>query len=101
MTGQSGFYKGIRSGEGWKREVAAYLLDSKHFFSVPTTVQAHIRHPFFLQRSPTLEHKVGSLQYFIGDADLCSDWSPSMYSLFEVRMLVSELLSLGAKDCLP
>lgn len=39
ITGQSGFRKGIRSGEGWKREVAAYLLDRDHLFSVPTTVQ--------------------------------------------------------------
>ena len=39
VTGQSGFRKGIRSGEGWKREVAAYLIDRCHLFSVPTTVQ--------------------------------------------------------------
>ena len=39
ITGQSGFRKGIRSREGWKREVAAYLLDRDHLFSVPTTVQ--------------------------------------------------------------
>ena len=42
VTGQSGFRKGIRSGEGWKREVAAYLIDRRHLFSVPTTVQVVI-----------------------------------------------------------
>ena len=88
ITGQSGFYKGIQSGEGWKREVAAYLLDHHHhhLFSVPTTVQAYIRHPFFLQNSPKVKLKVGSLQYFISDGEPCSDWSPSMYSTFEVFM---------------
>ena len=85
VTGHSGFRKGIKSGEGWKREVAAYIIDRKHLFSVPTTVQAHIRHPYFFQRCPKLKFKVGSLQYFVDEADLCSDWAPSKYSLFEVR----------------
>lgn len=40
VTGHRGFRKGIRSGEGWKREVAAFMLDRSRLFSVPTTAQA-------------------------------------------------------------
>ncbi|CBK23691.2 uncharacterized protein [Blastocystis hominis] len=87
VTGQSGFRKGIRSGEGWKREVAAYLIDHGHIFAVPSTVQAHVCHPFFTQRHPKLRFKVGSLQEFVQDADLVSDWSPSKFSAFEVQKI--------------
>lgn len=64
--------------------MAAYIIDRNHLFSVPTTVQAHVRHPFFLQRCPSLRFKIGSIQYFVEDADLCSDWSPSKYAIAEV-----------------
>ena len=42
ITGNSGFRKGIRSGEGWKREVAASLLDREGLFAVPMTVQVSL-----------------------------------------------------------
>ena len=43
VTGRRGLRMGIRSGEGWKREVAAYLLDRDHLFAVPTTAQVVLR----------------------------------------------------------
>lgn len=45
--GQESFRKGILSGEGSIREVAAYLLDRDGFFSVPDTTFVEITHPSF------------------------------------------------------
>lgn len=87
VTGHRGFRKGIRSGEGWKREVAAFMLDRSRLFSVPTTAQALVCHPYFRNRNPGVKTKVGSLQQFVCDADLCSDWSCSLYSAFEVQKI--------------
>lgn len=67
ITGQSGFRKGIRSGEGWKREVAAYLLDRDHLFSVPTTVQV-----------PSVILSVLSLGSY------CSSFLPTETSCYEI-----------------
>ena len=50
-------------------------------------MQAHVCHPFFTQRHPNLRFKVGSLQEFVQDADLVSDWSPSKFSAFEVQKI--------------
>jgi hypothetical protein len=45
--GQESFRKGILSGEGSIREVAAYLLDRSNFFYVPETTFVEICHPTF------------------------------------------------------
>lgn len=45
VTGRRGLRMGIRSGEGWKREVAAYLIDRDHLFAVPMTTQVVLRRP--------------------------------------------------------
>ena len=67
ITGQSGFRKGIRSGEGWKREVAAYLLDRDHLFSVPTTVQV-----------PSV------ILAFLSLGSYCSSFLPTETSCYEI-----------------
>lgn len=46
-----------------------------------------MQHPYFRARNPGVKTKTGSLQQFVCDADLCSDWSYSLYSAFEVRMV--------------
>jgi hypothetical protein len=45
--GQESFRKGILSGEGSIREVAAYLLDKNNVFGVPETTFVEITHPSF------------------------------------------------------
>jgi len=45
--GQEGFRKGILSGEGSIREVAAYLLDKDNYFGVPETTFVEMTHPTF------------------------------------------------------
>lgn len=45
--GQESFRKGILSGEGSIREVAAYLLDKNNYFHVPETTFVEISHPSF------------------------------------------------------
>eukprot|EP01016_Furgasonia_blochmanni_P038025 TRINITY_DN4550_c0_g1_i10.p1 TRINITY_DN4550_c0_g1~~TRINITY_DN4550_c0_g1_i10.p1 ORF type:complete len:749 (+),score=202.58 TRINITY_DN4550_c0_g1_i10:68-2248(+) len=47
--GSEGFRKGIRSGESGIREVAAFLLDLKGFFSVPHTTLVEFVHPAFFK----------------------------------------------------
>jgi hypothetical protein len=45
--GQESFRKGILSGEGSIREVAAFLLDKNNFFFVPETTFVEVSHPVF------------------------------------------------------
>jgi hypothetical protein len=45
--GQETFRKGILSGEGSIREVAAYLLDKNNYFHVPETTFVEMSHPTF------------------------------------------------------
>jgi hypothetical protein len=52
--GQESFRKGILSGEGSIREVAAYLLDKNNFFNVPETTFVEMTHPTFNKNSNEL-----------------------------------------------
>jgi hypothetical protein len=45
--GQESFRKGVLSGEGSIREVAAFLLDKQNYFNVPETTFVEISHPSF------------------------------------------------------
>lgn len=45
--GQESFRKGILSGEGSIREVAAFLIDKNNYFGVPETTFVEIIHPTF------------------------------------------------------
>jgi hypothetical protein len=45
--GQESFRKGILSGEGSVREVAAYLLDRNNIFDVPESTFVEVSHPTF------------------------------------------------------
>jgi len=45
--GQESFRKGILSGEGSIREVAAFLLDKNNYFGVPESTFVEIAHPTF------------------------------------------------------
>ena len=52
--GQESFRKGILSGEGSIREVAAFLLDKNNFFFVPETTFVEVSHPVFNKNSNEL-----------------------------------------------
>lgn len=91
-TGGVGFKKGIKSGTGWEREVAAYAIDHTGFFNVPPTAHAIMDHPSLhynsspsATRTPT--HKYGSLQLYLEDCSLSSDWSYSMYDVRDVQKI--------------
>jgi hypothetical protein len=52
--GSETFRKGILSGEGAIREVAAYLLDKNNYFNVPETTFVEMSHPGFNKNSNEL-----------------------------------------------
>ena len=78
--GHTSLRKGIVSGEAWKREIAAYILDHG-FASVPACVQAEVRHERFS------EVKTGSLQVFAKHDDVASDVSWTLFPVEEVQKI--------------
>jgi len=52
QLGQEGLKPGVCSGEAWKREVAAYLLD-RGFAGVPPTAAIESKHPSYYNGEPT------------------------------------------------
>jgi hypothetical protein len=59
----AGFRKGILSGEGAIREVAAYLLDSKSFFGVPATTRVEIAKQAFDSQSQSTPKRGTGLNF--------------------------------------
>ncbi|KDO32592.1 hypothetical protein SPRG_03066 [Saprolegnia parasitica CBS 223.65] len=86
--GESGFRKGVLSGEACEREVAAYFLDKDHFAGVPATTLTEIKHPAFRYGEAEVVYKMGSLQEFVRHDDVVSDLSPSMFSAHQVHKIV-------------
>ncbi|KAK8795473.1 hypothetical protein WA158_000130 [Blastocystis sp. Blastoise] len=82
-----GFRQGIHSGEGYKREIAAYLLDRSGFFRVPPTLPARIFHPSFSFLNDNPSPKLGSLQMFVDSRDIAGNWGPSKFSIQEVQKI--------------
>lgn len=81
--------RGILSGEGAQREVAAYLLDYGHFHSVPETIMASLSHPRFCSSSSNGDYgmKIGSLQEYI-DSDGCAeDVGPKQFRVRDVHKI--------------
>lgn len=96
-TGVEGLREHFQPGQGCLRELAAYIMDHKHFSSVPPTTLVHCEHPTFhypvhgqsstraMQDKPF--PKLGSLQKFIRGAELFEDLGPSKLSDFEVQKI--------------
>ena len=80
-----GIREGIRSGEGYKREIAAFLIDHSGFFNVPPTVQARIFHPSLNYLTNQQQPKIGSLQLFISSKDIVGNWGCSCFSVQQVQ----------------
>ena len=85
--GSVGIRPGVLSGEAAYREVAAYLLDFKHFASVPKTVLVEAKHPSFNYAESSQYPKTGSLQEFIQNSGSVEDFAPSIFSTFEVQKI--------------
>jgi hypothetical protein len=62
--GSTSFRRGVLSGEGASREVAAYLLDSTGFFSVPATTRVEIISRAF-ESSESSKRLTGGLNFAI------------------------------------
>lgn len=92
--GQIGFRKGIFSGEGYQREVAAFLLDSKERFSgVPMTTIIEMQSNAFhycgkgMGKAAADSIKIGSLQEYIPYDDVAGDLAPQMFPVSEVHKI--------------
>jgi len=83
---------GCNSGEGYLKEVAAYLLDQKEgFHGVPPTTLAKCIHSNF-DNNGVPEKKIGSLQQFITSECTAEDMGWSKFSVPDVH-------KIGLLDC--
>lgn len=81
--------KGINPGEAAHREMAAYLLDSNGFHTVPMTTLVSIEHSSF--QSPkdplTTKSKFGSVQKYIPNNGASWDVAPKVFPVNEVHKI--------------
>ena len=79
LLGEPSMRSGILSGEGFVREVAAFLLDHEGFAGVPPTALVVGRHPAFnngrdgVDTAPLVE-KIGAFQQFIADGIIVEEF---------------------------
>lgn len=89
---------GVTPGEGYMREVAAYLLDHNGFSGVPETTVVEARHRAFHYPSSSSSAirasrvggknvKVGSFQEFVRHDAVGEDLSPSLFPVREVHKI--------------
>ena len=86
-----GFRKGILSGEAAEREVAAYLIDSEGFYSVPMTVYVE------MMGFKSNGIKKGSMQSFVNHSDVAGNFGTGLFSAKEVHKL--GILDLRLLNC--
>lgn len=83
-----GIRLGIYSGECAYREVAAYLIDYGGFSGVPATALAESQHKNYnYKHNKASTAKKGSFQEFIPNKGAIEDFSPSIFSTFEVQKI--------------
>lgn len=87
---------GVKAGEAFQREVAAFLIDAKGYHSVPETIMVEISNPAFNYKpGQKMYSKKGSLQRYVS-GDLCSDYSPFLFPVDEVHKIgILDLLLLN------
>lgn len=98
--GQLGF-KNIPSGQGYIREVAAYVMDKDHFASVPATTLVETYHPKFSYVNKSIkEKKIGSLQEFVQGVSKAEDLGLNFVASFDVsevhKIVILDLRILNA-----
>lgn len=108
--GSDGLRSGVRSGEGYLREIAAYLLDHAGFAGVPLTAPVALQRKFFKDTAASASAaaassssssssssaanttatgvKLGSLQQFVEYDDLSSDVSSNLFPVDQVHKIV-------------
>lgn len=90
----------IASGQGYVRELAAFLLDHKAAAGVPTTTTAEINKSLFENQLAT-QPKLGSLQQWIPGTSEISDYGPSLFNVQQVQMIAlldMRILNLDRND---
>ncbi len=100
---------GIRPGEAYLREVAAYLLDHGHKLGVPATTIVESRHPSYSwgmqpsaggegqERGKDNQMKVGSFQEFVHYDEIVSDIAPEKFEKVQVQLLA--VLDIRILNC--
>eukprot|EP01084_Bolivina_argentea_P080474 145755_1 len=80
--------KTIKPGDGYKREIAAYLLDNNHFHDVPLTVGIECTYNGFHYNTNVISSnsKIGSLQKFIS-GEVSDNFGIKNYSIREVHKI--------------
>eukprot|EP01111_Echinosteliopsis_oligospora_P013279 TRINITY_DN472_c0_g1_i1.p1 TRINITY_DN472_c0_g1~~TRINITY_DN472_c0_g1_i1.p1 ORF type:complete len:367 (+),score=56.41 TRINITY_DN472_c0_g1_i1:231-1331(+) len=81
---------GLLFGEGYLKEIAAYLLDSTHLHGVPPTTLFH--HPISSSFPSTLIPKTGSLQRYVPHTCSAEDMGSGAFPVEEVQ-------KIGILDC--
>lgn len=87
-VGDTGLHEGIKSGEGYLREVAAYLIDlEKGFHNVPKTYLCSSKHEAYNHMNGINDEKIGSLQEYIYHDTCMSDYSSTNIDVSEVHKI--------------
>lgn len=88
---------GIKAGEGYIREVAAFLFDRDNFFGVPQTTIVEALHSSFSYGNSRPFLKIGSFQEFVHFDYQACDLSYSKFSVKEVQKVA--LLDICLLNC--
>jgi len=91
--------RGVRPGEAYLREVAAYLLDARGggLAGVPETTVVECRHPKFQYADREVRDKVGSLQVFVEHDGVAEDYGVDR--LETARLQAVAALDVRALNC--
>ena len=106
ILGQPSVFKGIKSGEGYIREVAASLLDHDSFSGVPFTTLVEMPSSIFHNASQTgykatpdgSKMKVGAFQQFVECDDVAANWAPQSFPVDEVQKIAILDIRLANSD---
>lgn len=99
--GQPGLKRAVRVGETGVREVAAYLLDHKHFAGVPPTVLVKVSHHVFHVNTDTSVHKESGKTSPVAKLASCQQFVPHDYDASDhgtSRFSVSSVHRIGILD---
>lgn len=91
--------RGVRPGEAYLREVAAYLLDRNGdgLAGVPETTIVECRHPKLRYADRVVVDKVGSLQLFVQHDGFAEDYGVDRLDLTRLQAIAS--LDIRALNC--
>ncbi|KAJ8602360.1 hypothetical protein CTAYLR_004250 [Chrysophaeum taylorii] len=91
--------RGVRPGEAYVREVAAYLLDRSAggLAGVPETTVVECRHTKFHYADRTVKDKIGSLQVYVNHDGVAEDYGVDRLVLSRVQAIAA--LDVRALNC--